>query len=700
MRKFSVIVTFLITACLPCVGQTIQDINHEGLALYERLSGDSDLTDVFIAFDDPLRKEWSVIPANGRGVSLERMNSFRTGLDTLLAAVFKEHVQKQLHKLMEAGGPQNFYFAFYGIPDSKKPWGFSLEGSHLSVNITIKGRHFSYTPMLVGAKPARSAPDGEGEVERALAEEEERPVALLNLLSEEQRKEAITSNQSPGQLRYGLRDVLQYNLEGLQYGEVESELDQVFFYKTFSAHVERVHPELSDPVYDRSLDINQGEFQISWKGSDKLDEDHYYMIATPKVLVEYLNKSDSNEALSVLREKSYDFGKEFVEVKEKKLPHGVYMVDYVRSSNEYFHSTHAGFQLYSFEDNGRLIRINPGSDNAVLMYNDSIIRYSLQYYEFIDLKYHWEDGHLIGKSKLPESEVKYSFSPMPGVEDMPDLYVQQAYSLQNSFWYIESDDQSALNKAMVHFIDDDTYTVQFAEPRENGDLVRDGVYYTKVYEGYMVLALKDNYSLGEDYFLFFYQADSEVLKAKGVESIDELIEVKTMDYELNKLPLPTDRTLKKIRSKIIGEWKFEGNVPANNSEDSLSALKYSIQFQDDGKISVAYETMLVDSSGRARRFKGWEKGRWKLSVTGEYLLVDYNGFEDWIRLSNLAGNTMKAQVSLENRKYVTPLIKIDVMLEKETFYQYYIAGFMGLSLVAFGVVKVRRKVKKKKKVSD
>jgi hypothetical protein len=84
--------------------------------------------------------------------------------------------------------PKRYFLALFGEPSSEEAWGMRFDGHHLSLNWTaIPGAPLSVTPLFLGGQP-REVPE---ELARAglrvLAQEEDRAVALVQSLSEEQR---------------------------------------------------------------------------------------------------------------------------------------------------------------------------------------------------------------------------------------------------------------------------------------------------------------------------------------------------------------------------------------------------------------------------------------------------------------------------------------------------------------------------------
>jgi hypothetical protein len=86
-------------------------------------------------------------------------------------------------------GRDLYYISFLGTPSATKPWMLQFGGHHLALNITIAGSKGVLTPTLTGAQPALFHLNGE--TIRPLGRESDKALALLESLSDEQRKQAI-----------------------------------------------------------------------------------------------------------------------------------------------------------------------------------------------------------------------------------------------------------------------------------------------------------------------------------------------------------------------------------------------------------------------------------------------------------------------------------------------------------------------------
>lgn len=119
-----------------------------------------------------------------------------------------------------ASGEAVYTIAIFGEPSLSKPWMLEFGGHHLGLNIVIAGPGGTMTPTLTGAQPSVYK-RGEKTV-RVLAQENDTAFALLDALTEKQKKQAI--------LNYEVNDLVlgpglagkQIQPEGLKGSELDA----------------------------------------------------------------------------------------------------------------------------------------------------------------------------------------------------------------------------------------------------------------------------------------------------------------------------------------------------------------------------------------------------------------------------------------------------------------------------------------------
>jgi len=88
-------------------------------------------------------------------------------------------------------GTACYTIGIFGQRSETKPWMIEFGGHHLGLNVVIAGENGVMTPTLTGAQP--SVFQGSGKAVRVLAAENDKAFALLDAITEAQRKKAILS---------------------------------------------------------------------------------------------------------------------------------------------------------------------------------------------------------------------------------------------------------------------------------------------------------------------------------------------------------------------------------------------------------------------------------------------------------------------------------------------------------------------------
>ncbi len=178
------------------------------------LSGDLREKATF-AFDGPERTDWHFIPKERVGVMFKEMNlEQRRAAHRLLKAALsvKGYLKattimslEQILRELEADRPgtverrdqEKYWFAIFGEPSTDQPWGWRVEGHHLSVNFSsVSGAIVSSTPFFVGANPAEVRTGPRAGL-RVLGQEEDTGRKIMRALDERQQKVALIATEAP-----------------------------------------------------------------------------------------------------------------------------------------------------------------------------------------------------------------------------------------------------------------------------------------------------------------------------------------------------------------------------------------------------------------------------------------------------------------------------------------------------------------------
>jgi hypothetical protein len=237
--------------------------------------------------------------------------------------------------LLELEGPaqakrrdyRKFYFSIYGNPEPNAPWGVSIEGHHLSVNMTYEGdRIVDSTPQFFGVNPAKLLRDFEtpdplksGDKKkytagtRLLLPEEQAAYELLGSLSKDQQAKAIFQSDCPEDIQWPGEPQPKV---AAAVGIVSSELnaDQQ---KKLRAILDAYFSTMPKVVAQDRLKLieqnNGGKIHFGWAGGTDPKEQHFIRIQGPTFIAELCNfqtdpqGTTANHIHSVWRDLTGDF---------------------------------------------------------------------------------------------------------------------------------------------------------------------------------------------------------------------------------------------------------------------------------------------------------------------------------------------------------------------------------------------------------
>ena len=332
-------------------------------------------------FDVPHRNEGHYFPENGftaryghvrNGITFNQMDSKQAHFaNALLGTGLSRHGFVKAKKVMgleeivrviegDTTGHRDanqFHFTIFGDPSSQGPWGWRVEGHHLSLHYTVKnGKLVSSTPTFFGANPHEVA-QGSHKGFRVLDDEEDMAIALLRSLDTEQVKVAIFSDVAPadiitladarimlsGKQRRGPAVDLtteadihnatiferRAELDGTPRGIAASKLTDKQYGKLLdliAVYANNMPQEVAAGRMEVARAVPRGQLYFGWMGrpdriapqpvptggrttGNREPNGNYYRIQSPSFLIEYDNtQNQSNHSHSVWRDFENDFG--------------------------------------------------------------------------------------------------------------------------------------------------------------------------------------------------------------------------------------------------------------------------------------------------------------------------------------------------------------------------------------------------------
>ena len=276
--------------------------------------------------DSDERTFWHYTPIKRKGLIRGDMDGAQLeAAEGLLASGLSEeglrqaraiiHLEPVLGRLEGDDGIERFdrtsdlyYWSVFGEPRGVRPWGWRVEGHHLSLHYTIgNGETVSATPSFFGANPAevRSGPD---KGLRILRDEEELGRELLLNLDRQQRDRATLYPVAPADLITRASRRVEIDQPAGLPADAMSDRQRQILLSLIMTYVEKKPDDMARIAMKRIQD-GFGDIHFGWAGSEHRWQGHYYRIHGPACFIEYDNtQNGANHIHSVWRDVEGDFG--------------------------------------------------------------------------------------------------------------------------------------------------------------------------------------------------------------------------------------------------------------------------------------------------------------------------------------------------------------------------------------------------------
>jgi hypothetical protein len=271
------------------------------------------------------RQNWHYIPRDRCGLPFKEMDGAqqklahallssglsRRGYMKAVTIMGLESVLAQLEGPARrfARDPDLYYVTLFGAPSDDAPWGWRVEGHHVSVNfLIVKGRRIAPTPNFFGANPAR-VPQGDLAGLRVLAAEEDLARRLLTSLDPARHARAILSAEAPSDIVTRAEHRVKLDAPaGLAAGEMTEDQRRTLM-GLVTEYVSRMPEDVADTRMNRIEKDGTAHIHFAWAGAEQRGGPHYYRLQGPHFLVEYDNtQNQANHIHSVWRDLTDDWG--------------------------------------------------------------------------------------------------------------------------------------------------------------------------------------------------------------------------------------------------------------------------------------------------------------------------------------------------------------------------------------------------------
>ena len=279
---------------------------------------------VAFAMGDAERMNWHYVPRRREGLTFKDMSApSRAAAHELMKASLSavgyakavnviqlEEVLRQIEMLGLSRDPENYAFSIFGAPGPGAPWGWRLEGHHLSLNFTlVPGRPVIVTPAFMGANPA-TVRSGARAGQRTLEQEQDLGLALARAVDPSLRARLLIGSSSLGDIVTGpgRRELFATAPAGVALAALNGD-QRTLAVRLVETYARNMRPEIADDELRRMRAAGLETLHFAWAGAIDPARPHYYRLHGPTLLIEYDNtQNDANHIHSVWHDPVNDFG--------------------------------------------------------------------------------------------------------------------------------------------------------------------------------------------------------------------------------------------------------------------------------------------------------------------------------------------------------------------------------------------------------
>lgn len=281
-------------------------------------------------WEDGERYNWHFVPKQRKGLPLKDMTAAQREKAYLLlkACMSGSGYQKaraivaneEILRALEGRGPEDsyrdpgkYYFTVFGEPAAGKPWGWRMEGHHLSLNFSaVDSSLVAGTPAFMGANPA-IVPDGPAKGRQVLKEESALGFQLLHSLNKAQLQQALVMDKAPADIITGnARKAWLPEPPGLPFPQLNPE-QQLLLKRLLAVYVDRYTGLLADILWKEITAAGLDNLHFAWAGAQQWGGGHYYRIQGPTFIIEYDNtQNNANHVHTTFRDLKNDFGEDML----------------------------------------------------------------------------------------------------------------------------------------------------------------------------------------------------------------------------------------------------------------------------------------------------------------------------------------------------------------------------------------------------
>jgi hypothetical protein len=282
--------------------------------------------------DNEERFNWHFVPKERNGITFKEMDGAqqklahallasglsREGYGKAVSIMALERILFQIENTTRRfpRDPDLYHVTVFGEPSDAKPWGWRVEGHHVSVNMLVvpgqEGKSslaVASTPHFFGANPARVPEGFPAAGLRVLAAEEDIARHLLTSLDGALMKRAVIASEAYSDiLTRNERRVKPDDPAGVRAADMGADQRHILM-DLIEEYVHRMPFDVADTRLNRIAKEGTGHIHFAWAGGEHVGDPHYYRLQGPSFLVEYDNtQNGANHIHSVWRDFMGDWG--------------------------------------------------------------------------------------------------------------------------------------------------------------------------------------------------------------------------------------------------------------------------------------------------------------------------------------------------------------------------------------------------------
>ena len=282
-------------------GVSTEPVRRAGAAVLAALTSAQRAATTFAIDDDEWRKWMNQSFYVRRGVSFKDMSEaqreaafglLRAGLSAKGLTLTRD-IMRLNHTLAEMNdgnfeeyGEWLYHLTVMGTPSPGEPWGWQFDGHHAIVNYFVLGDQVVMTPTFLGSEPA-TATTGKYKGTTILREEQQRALAFVNGLTEEQRAKAVLSFSKTGNniLTEAWKDNVVLDYAGLRATALteRQRRELLALIGLYVGNMAEGHARVRMDEVRRHVDRTY----FAWIGKAEPGSVFYYRIHSPVILIEF-----------------------------------------------------------------------------------------------------------------------------------------------------------------------------------------------------------------------------------------------------------------------------------------------------------------------------------------------------------------------------------------------------------------------------